>query len=583
MTTNIGANGSLEMALLTGETYFDPTLIRSGVGDSAALGNVAASNITWGNIVSLDDPTYGLGGITMYPTRLNVSEGADGKFTVGNNYLLVPKQSEDGRYKSAGANTVSATYNGSEFFYSTEKQDYGVRGIGTVSSVSPQQAAIASSRALVVTYSNSALSAIKNMWSSHGNVLLSTYHTPYSKGSSSYGASFMGSLKSAAERTLDAVNYLDLALRHGVIGYAAMTLDDVNLFNTVSSVISNTSLPLSGIVSSADVAIPASLRSRITEIENHKLALTEAIAICSAFGGDGFAPWNQVEHVVSAILVGDKTYVNGIKLTELAPDYTLADENLLSLTPGAGPSLTVAEYAGDYKVFFKYQLEHSVETETVTSRGEPFVSEIIEMLDENKAPDADPDGDKTVEEALKDIFGFAVDVAFRCNASGTKLLLQTAPLDRIDAEANEDGLISNTIGAGSFIKLNPGDLSDEQALLMMDSIRIGFIDNKNNVLGIAKAGLTTYAIEDGEIKAPLYLYDFSTEIGQSLIIGERRESAELTPLEKNEVFTVTVIVWLDGDYVWNSAASSKEPVSGTLNLQFTSNMKLDPADIGITQ
>lgn len=590
MTTNLGANGSLEMALLNDTTYFDPSLIRSGIGDSMALGNVAASNVTWGNIVSLNDESYGLSGITMYPTKLNINEGADGKFTVGNNYLLVPKQSEDGRYKSAGANTVSATYNGTEFFYSTRNQGYGVRGIGTVSNLSPQQAAIASSRALVQSYSNSALSSIKSMWSSYGQILLSAYYTHYASGATGYGATFVDSLRSAAEKTLEAVNYLDLALRQGVIGYAAMTLDDIDVFNTVSNVISNTALPLSGVISATSVAIPQALKSRITEIETQKLALTQALKLCDSFVGVDSVPWQQLEIVVGAILNGDKTYLNGTKLTSLTKDFPLEEDNLLSLTSGAGPALTVAEYAGEYSVFFVYQIYHSVETETVTSRGEPYVSEILELLDESSAPDSAPDGDEIIEEGLNDIFGFAIDLAFRCNASGAKLLLQTAPLDRIDAEANDDGLISNTIGAGSFLKLNPGDLTTDQALLMMDSIRIGFIDNKNNLLGIAKAGLTTYSVEaDGddpeksEIKAPLYLYDFTTETGQSLIIGERSESAELAPLEKNEVYTVTAIVWLDGDYAWNSAASSKEPVSGTLNLQFTSNLKLDPADLEITQ
>ena len=205
METTIGANGSLEMALLTGETYFDTSLITSGIGDSAVLGNVTRSNTTWGNIVSLDDVSYGLGKIRMSPARLNVTQNDEGALSVGANYLMTPKQSEDGRFKSSRSNSVATTYNGTDFVYSGGRQDYGVRGIGNVSSISPQDAAVAEARTLVQTYSSSALSVTKNMWAEEGDILFSVYFTRYANGSTSYGASFVDGLRSALEKMLTAV------------------------------------------------------------------------------------------------------------------------------------------------------------------------------------------------------------------------------------------------------------------------------------------------------------------------------------------------------------------------------------------
>ena len=47
--TNVGANGSLEIALLNEETYIDPSIIRTGIGDSLMAQDPKISNTTWGN------------------------------------------------------------------------------------------------------------------------------------------------------------------------------------------------------------------------------------------------------------------------------------------------------------------------------------------------------------------------------------------------------------------------------------------------------------------------------------------------------------------------------------------------------
>ena len=49
ISTSVGANGNLEMALLNTDTYGDMTTIKSAVGDSSAVAgkSVTASNITW--------------------------------------------------------------------------------------------------------------------------------------------------------------------------------------------------------------------------------------------------------------------------------------------------------------------------------------------------------------------------------------------------------------------------------------------------------------------------------------------------------------------------------------------------------
>ena len=76
ITTNIGANGSLEIALLNTETRQNMSTIRSGkVGESLAARNLGA-NITWGNLVDLNDASYGLDNIVLMPARLDLVANA---------------------------------------------------------------------------------------------------------------------------------------------------------------------------------------------------------------------------------------------------------------------------------------------------------------------------------------------------------------------------------------------------------------------------------------------------------------------------------------------------------------------------
>ena len=81
--TNVGANGSLEIALLTGETFEDPGRITTTVGDSAVKQDVIESNKSWGNVIQLSGG-YGLEEIILLPARLNVKKNADGVHYVEN-------------------------------------------------------------------------------------------------------------------------------------------------------------------------------------------------------------------------------------------------------------------------------------------------------------------------------------------------------------------------------------------------------------------------------------------------------------------------------------------------------------------
>ena len=103
MQTTAGANGSLEIALQSGDTVSD---IKNCVGDSSAVGTLKEANSTWGNVVDLSGNTYGLQGLSLLPARLNID--ASGNVSKSSP-LKMPLFGQDGRISEL-ANLNSMRY-----------------------------------------------------------------------------------------------------------------------------------------------------------------------------------------------------------------------------------------------------------------------------------------------------------------------------------------------------------------------------------------------------------------------------------------------------------------------------------------
>ena len=126
--TTVTANGALEIAMANG-TGEAPG--KSAAGDSTGAGkDVTQANITWGNLVNLSDPSYGLSNVTLRPASRN---GETGLLT---NPLSGVKYGEDGR--------ITTTISDDDFrftFFDTAKGKFlvdeaddhlGVRAIASV-------------------------------------------------------------------------------------------------------------------------------------------------------------------------------------------------------------------------------------------------------------------------------------------------------------------------------------------------------------------------------------------------------------------------------------------------------------------
>ncbi len=122
MQTTAGANGSLEIALQSGDTVSDINDIKNRVGDSSAVGSLKDANSTWGNVVDLSGPTYGLQGLSLLPARLNID--ASGNVSK-RSPLKMPLFGQDGRISEL-ANLNSMRYDDTNKKYVDGQDKHGV-------------------------------------------------------------------------------------------------------------------------------------------------------------------------------------------------------------------------------------------------------------------------------------------------------------------------------------------------------------------------------------------------------------------------------------------------------------------------
>jgi surface protein len=134
-------------------------------------------------------------------------------------------------------------------------------------------------------------------------------------------------------------------------------------------------------------------------------------------------------------------------------------------------------------------------------------------------------------------------------------------------------------GGGSYMRFASEYMTIEQIVPLMDAIRIGFLDNQNDLIAIAKLNTSNFEETEEGISAALHLYHYSVAADGSISMGERlKEDAAITALPEGMPVVLTVVVWLDGDHVENSyVATNAQSITGVLNLQFASSAELQPA------
>lgn len=625
ITTNVGANGNLEMMLLNKDSFqstADDLGVISDVGDSSAVKDLTEANEKWGNLVDLSDASYGLDDIVLLPARLNLTNAAALDGTV----LLAPSYGTDGRVIEVNTATYSGAYEDHSWIYKDLADHAGVRAIGTSSGVTQRLSAYRTAKTAVASYVSSAKNTAVNSLVANGQTLANIVvrHAVTDNGSDTYTLDEVKALQTMIN-ALDQANtdagkaIVSAVLANSLSAYQTTELTDEQVTALVNACATATP---STVASTENVVLPGGFDAAKTQWEANNTVILDAKGKVDALVNENKESYTYAEitPVINNLIEKDHTTVAGVKnptradMQKLIDNITAAGMTVvMEMEDGAGIYADLAKLIGDFtasgfKVTVNYNsmiVTANVVIKTI-GHDNPL---IIPGLVYGAAPEETVGGEGT-KTVLADTYGYALDFGFRTNAPSSNLLLQTDAAQRVYSDATAP----NTQGGGSYMQFTSNNVrtfSVEEVRALMSAIRVVFVSPTDaeasgyDVLGVAKlditgtldenSGITTYTggkvidangtvLADGAdggagIKADLLLYNYTYENGVFTVGEAKDKNSAITALDQNVAKKVTAIVYIDGDIVDNTmVANAAESMSGKLNLQFSSDATLKPME-----
>lgn len=610
ISTSVGANGNLEMALLNTDTYGDMTTIKSAVGDSSAVASksVTESNITWGNLVNLDDQSYGLKKIKLMPAALSVQAADAGSYKVNLNSLLgTPVYGADGRVVDISGNTYTGTWNttANSWAYSTTKAEYGVRAIGANDNLTAQQAGLLTAKSDYNKALTAAKSIIQNALTTNGQNLASAVTTlAMNSTEATISTEQQAAIQAMVTAADDALKQIDLAYI-AVLKAAATTLESA-AYKTAIGLLDGIATYDEAVtkLDGQGITVPRVLTTAAGELTTQKSAVAEAQTAIRAAAPDYKTALTKLVDTTKVTINGynatakdDEPEKNlmvdkdggGKTINSAFMSTVMADGGaMVEMPDGSGVFAYIGSVAGNYaaatQVTVKFgglDLKDMPATIKTKATVDTTVPTALNAVTAN--------GDQSGDVSLSDTYGYALDMAFRTNAASSYLKLQTAAAQRVysdgTSEATQGGGSTMTFKADTDNATGKAVLKEAQVVSLMQAIRVAFIDPEVGTLyGIATLENITTG-DDGSMKGELTLKDVGNlNTAEKTFDLDKRtanngEEAKLMQLEQNTAKKLTVLVYLDGHGVDNGdVANAASSMTGTLNLQFSSSAKLQPME-----
>lgn len=505
ITTSVGANGNLEIALLNTDTFNDTSLITSNTGDSmeASGQSKVAANATWGNLVDLDDPSYGLTSalFKLYPSALNWENGL-----LKTSPLATPNYGADGRVTELdGTRTTSATFKDAAFTVDTAATNngYGVRAVGAASNVSPRQLAFNSAKSSATMNANNAYTYTKNAVANNSSVLMGLALAGGSPTSYSYDE--VTAMKAIAVGVQSSLNSVVKTYANTIAAYALS--GDCGLEDTAAIAAANA---VSGKTDANEVinAIAAGVTgTEIDEIKSELNALAAAqakvaTAISTATtmlgantgkaaftassnfsGGDDLA---AVKNNVATPLIGGTADM--VAYNAAGETVQISTENATSIKQlymgGDSAVATVADYTGTFQVIKVSGFDITVYAgaKGATTGQLAAVTNIVGNL--NSPSDA-------ATAALSEFYGYIIDFAFRTNAAGSSLKLQSEAANRVYSDATDNTLATMGQGSTATLTYDTTGLTAAQGKRLLEAMRVVFFNpTTSEVFGFGQFTVT---------------------------------------------------------------------------------------------
>lgn len=548
ITTSVGANGNLEMALLNGQTYADMTKIGSSVGDSSAVKDVNLANVTWGNLVDLSTG-YGLNDIALMPAALNATytTGEDSTQTLTGvnvtNPLNTAEYGADGRVANVDVSTVSAVLSGGAFAYG-ETQTYGVRAIGTTSSLSAREIALRNAKSAVNTTASVAKTATKNAIGNNMGVLFAYATGDTTTVPTSYTNESVIAFRAIANAVVADLTTLENGYKNAAIAYAAANTSTDEAFATTKATIE--AMTLSDLITNAGTyglttltTGMTGLNTALTDAKAAQTTLSAAVALGTEVTAATTTTATQVNDAIKQLIGGIVQDGTDVYITEAAVGQLGAQVGTYVLASVGGIGTV---YAG------------------VKDNATGSFASVVTAVSGLKINES---GSTTTN--ITDTYGYIIDFAFRTNASGSNLQLQTSAVNRVYSDQTNADLA--TQGSGSTVTyVYASGMTTEQVNKLLSAVKLVFLNTTNGTV-YATAGLTDIVVGTTEATANVKLSSQAADANVGTI----------TALEQNVATAISVLVYLDGNMVDNSAVINAQN-SGmlNLNLQFSSSAELIP-------
>jgi len=605
ITTAVGANGNLEMALqpLDG----DSSKITSSTADSMAVKPAKEANVTWGNLVNVSDTTvYGLNEISLYPSALNtetVTEDGKSATRIKINPLTTPVYGADGRISNLAENTITGTYQDGSFYENAtidgvSKPAFGVRAVGTASGMTARNLAYRSALSAANTAASQAKSVASTSLNNNGSALADVAIThALNSGAENYNDTDVAAMRNVVNDLLGvegkkgSLQYIEEALKYYIVANSIAASGTESTYEELQTAILAATLDQLAAGSVDGAVLPAGYTDDtgyIAKLNAAKDSATTAQTKLNALSGNSYS-WEQISPALSPLV-----NTGGLKINDMTVETVMADPGsvassimknglILTMASGSGVYADIADFCGNYsagiiipELAYGTLVVPDVEATMNTSGISPtYLDSAAKGVGAFQSATGNG-GDNP----LTDFYGYILDLAFRTNAADSYLQLQPNAVDRIYAEGSN----INTMGHGATMSFKTSSTTFNPAAVtrLMGAIRVVFFDtNSKNIINYARldaAKATTEA--DGTVTMPLFMCDATGTAIQDVTTTTHNETVAIMPLNQNEIHELSVLVYLDGNNVDNDdvAADVAQSMSGSMNLQFSSSATLVAMD-----
>lgn len=632
--TTLAANGNLEIALSKSDGG-RPN--ESMVGDGQL--DLALRNMTWGNLINLSDPSYGLEEIVLRPATLNTS-------SLLNSPLFAAKYSEDGRIEDLTSEFAYTNYDtDKKMFMVPGTTQYGVRAISSVTYTfagaqeifverlqdANSKLGLAKSQYGSLTSNSDNMTAISKIMGDYLTDKFGDSNTDFRQYVPQM-YSMLKELETCMETTGEAMVRIANLQSMLKMGGAAKTYTLETLLSASAADLKNNGVSIEGL---------DTYKTDRSTFATHMATMEKLNTQVTQNGSAVYWTEHGLDKIVNFLVKVDTVVVDGMEvksigMSEAASMLLGGGDHKAIIMEGAlfnmEKRLGTYMFAEDMPVTVTATVKGFPITQTLKADVYTAASPTAYLQDEiEKVKNNNTGNFIGTDPVAADTYGMAIDFWVRTNAENDYLILEgntlTTKVHKTDAQGNKYFTNQETeeviIQApdGKYYDTNGQEVSGDNLSITYEDVVIGY-EGENRVwndevltehsttqgggscyvfyadtpqdqaqsLEILNAMTVVFVDDTGKLLAyaDLNTESFYAESGRVTVPLKLRSASTklgqdeagndiyaITDLNKGEAKRITALIYIDGDKVTNTEVLSDGNIQGKLNLQFGSYVDLE--------